>query len=223
MNENPAIESNEPSPLVDPRTVDDPTLPRVLVIGDSISMNYHDAAKSALEGVANYHRIDDNGSSTAHGVENLRLWLGNYRDEGLGWNVIQFNHGLHDLKQPYDEAAGTWGAHQVPIEDYRKNLAREIQILKPTGAKLIWCTTTPVPNSSFGTYSRRQGEAAVYNEAAMEVISSHPEIQVNDLHALVSGHAAFDKWREGDNVHFQGPEQKVLGLAVADAIIEALK
>ena len=36
-----------------------PELPRVLVIGDSISMNYHEAAKSALQGVADYQGIND--------------------------------------------------------------------------------------------------------------------------------------------------------------------
>ena len=44
------IEKMEVQPLVDPRTLDDPGLPRVLVVGDSISMNYHDAAKAALKG-----------------------------------------------------------------------------------------------------------------------------------------------------------------------------
>ncbi len=35
-------------PEEDPRKTDDPNLPRVLVVGDSISMNYQDAAKAAL-------------------------------------------------------------------------------------------------------------------------------------------------------------------------------
>ena len=48
-----------------PPVPDDPRLPRVLVIGDSISMNYHNAASNALQGVVNYHRIEGNAASTA--------------------------------------------------------------------------------------------------------------------------------------------------------------
>jgi hypothetical protein len=70
----------------------------MLVIGDSISMNYHEAAKAALRGVANYHRNEGNCFSTVQGVRNMELWLGNYQKKGLHWDVIQFNHGLHDLK-----------------------------------------------------------------------------------------------------------------------------
>lgn len=218
------IESMEIYPLPDPRTVDDPKLPRVLVVGDSISMNYHDAAKTALEGVANYYRIEGNGGPSDRGVINMELWLGDYTRKGLHWDVIQFNHGLHDLKQPYDKDNDTWGNHQVAIEDYKKNLEKEIQILKRTGAKLIWCSTSPVPNSSHGAYARRKGEAIVFNKAAMDVISKYPEIQVNDLHKVVSEAKMLDPWRKGTDVHFWDRKlQTVLGNAVADAVTKALK
>ncbi len=208
--------------VTDLRTVDDPKLPRVLVVGDSISMNYHNAAKAALEGTANYYRIEGNGGPSDRGVSNMELWLGDYTQKGMQWDVIQFNHGLHDLKQPYDKTSGTWGKHQVGIEDYKKNLEKEIQILKRTGATLIWCSTTPVPNSSHGRYARRKGEGLVFNKAAMEVISKYPEIQINDLHKVVCESEVFDNWRKGSNVHFKGEEQTVLGKAVADAATKAL-
>jgi hypothetical protein len=218
------IESMEVSALVDPRTVDDPDLPRVLVVGDSISMNYHNAAKSALKGVANYHRNEGNCFSTVHGVKNMELWLGDYKAKGLHWDVIQFNHGLHDLKQAYDKSNDTWGDYAVSLEDYRKNLEKEIAILKKTGAKLIWCSTTPVPNSNTGRYARREGAAREFNKAAMEVMRKHPEIQINDLHRFVCETKAFDKWRTGRDVHFWDKDlQDRIGKAVADAITKALR
>lgn len=218
------LDSLEIRPLVDPRTVDDPKLPRVLVIGDSISMNYHAAAKAALKGKANYYRNEGNGGPSDRGVMSAELWLGDYTKKGLHWDVIQFNHGLHDLKQPYDKANDSWGAHHVSIADYKKNLEKEIQILKKTGAKLVWCSTTPVPKSSTGTYARRNGEAAVFNKAALEVISKHPEIQVNDLHKFISKSNQFDKWRTGTDVHFWGKDlQTLVGNAVAEAITNVLR
>ena len=218
------IDRMEVSSIVDPRTTDDPALPRVLVVGDSISMNYHNAAQSALKGVANYHRIEGNSFSTVYGVKNMERWLGDYKKKGLHWDVIQFNHGLHDLKQAYDATNKKWGKYSVPLEDYKKGLEKEIAILKKTGARLIWCSTTPVQNSNTGKYARRKGAAADFNQAALEVMRKHPEIQINDLHQYICQTKAFDKWRTAKDVHFwDQPSQELIGKVVVKAVIKALK
>src|SRR5882757_11342750 len=72
---------------------DDPKLPRVLLIGDSISIGYTLDTRELLAGKANVHRIPTNGGPTTSGLANLDAWLG----EGK-WDVIHFNWGLHDLK-----------------------------------------------------------------------------------------------------------------------------
>lgn len=209
--------------LPDPRLTDDPELPRVLVIGDSISMNYHEAAKEALEGVANYHRIEGNGFSVIHGVNNAELWLGNYFEKGFQWDVILFNHGLHDLKQSYDQESDRFGAYAVPIEDYQANLEKLIAILKKTGATLVWTSTTPIPNHNKGQYARRKGAAKLFNQAAMEVMERHPEIMVNDLYRVVEKSPVYDDWRKGTDVHFyKEAERKLLGEAVASVVQKAL-
>ncbi len=201
---------------------DDPKLPRVLVVGDSISMNYHDAAKSALKGVANYYRVEGNGGPSDRGVDNIDLWLGNYKQKGFHWDVIQFNHGLHDLKQEYNPATKVWGKHQVVLEDYKRNLEKEIRVLKKTGAKLIWCSTTPVPGSSAGAFGRRKDEDLVFNWAALEIVGKYPEIQILDLNNIVRQSSVFDEWRKGNNVHFKDNEKEALGNAVAHAIVKCL-
>jgi hypothetical protein len=62
-----------------------------------------------------------------------------------------------------------------------------------------------------------------FNRAAMEVMKNHPEILINDLNAFVRGSAAFDKWREGSDVHFWGKtESSLVGNAVAEAVKNAL-
>jgi hypothetical protein len=220
----PSTQSVDAASGPDPGSTDDPKLPRVLVIGDSISMNYHEAAKSALAGTANYHRNEGNCFSTEHGVRNIGLWLGNYREKGAHWDVIQFNHGLHDLKQPYDAATDKWGDYAVSLADYKANLEKEIAILRRTGAKLIWCSTTPVQNDNKGPYARRKGASAEFNTAALEVIRLHPDILITDLHAVVDGSPVFDEWRKQNDVHFyQKEERKILGESVATTIRKALE
>jgi arylsulfatase len=87
----------------------------------------------------------------------------------------------------------------------------------------MWCSTTPVPNDNKGKYGRRQGESAIYNKAAMEVIAKHPEILVNDLHTFISESREFDEWRKQNDVHFWKQELATLvGNKVADRIKAAL-
>ena len=75
----------------------EPALPRILIIGDSISMGYHDALVQRLRGVAHVCRPDVNCSSTRTGLENLSSWLTEHGPEP--WDLIQFNHGLHGTQR----------------------------------------------------------------------------------------------------------------------------
>jgi hypothetical protein len=204
--------------LPDPREGDDPKLPRLLVIGDSISMNYENAAKEALQRVVNYRRCEGNSFSANYGIQYADFWLGNHPQKGLGWDVIQFNHGLHDLKQTGPDAP-----YATSLEMYKNNLRILIARLQASGAKLIWCSTTPVPKSSGGRYGRQKGAETAFNKAALEVLKDYPDIQINDLCKVVNDSAVFDKFRKGSDVHYyKEPEQKALGEAVAAAVRSAL-
>ena len=58
-------------------------LPRVLLIGDSISMGYTLPVRELLAGSANVHRIPTNGGPTTRGIESIDAWLGD-----IGTDVI---------------------------------------------------------------------------------------------------------------------------------------
>jgi acyl-CoA thioesterase-1 len=195
---------------------DTPGLPRVLLIGDSISIGYTLDVREMLKGKANVHRIPTNGGPTTNGVTNLSKWLG----EGK-WDVIHFNWGLHDLKyigeDPKVRVSPTApGAHpQVALAEYEKNLATLVTQMKATGAKLIWCNTTPVPASD----GRVEGDEAKYNEAAARVMTAHG-VPTNDLCAHAKANLA--KVQLPANVHFSPEGSRYLAEKVAAAIREAL-
>jgi len=178
-------------------------LPRVLLIGDSISMGYTLPVRELLKGKANVHRIPTNGGPTLRGLESLKRWLGDGK-----WDVIHFNWGLHDLR--LDDA----GKYQVPLDEYAKNLKELVKQLKATGAKLVWCSTTPVPEKC--TPPRKNADVIAYNAAAKKIMDDNG-IALDDLYAF-----ALPKIKElqlPDNVHF-GPEGSA---ELAKAVVASLQ
>ena len=144
---------------------DVPGLPRVLLIGDSISIGYTLSAREALKGVANVHRIPTNGGPTSKGLSNIEDWLGSSK-----WDVIHFNWGLHDLcyRHPDSKTQGNRdkvnGSVTHSVEEYSRNLEKLVVRMKKTGSRLIFATTTPVPQGEAG---RKVGDDILYNKAAL--------------------------------------------------------
>ena len=197
---------------------DDPNLPRVLIIGDSISIGYTLPVREMLKGVANVHRPPVNCASTKHGINGIEDWVGNKK-----WDVIHFNWGLHDLKYmgPNGENLAdpqlNSSSQQVPIDEYVKNLQRLVLYLKKTKAELIWRNTTPVP---IGAKGRVVGDSKKYNDAAQEIMSYY-SIETNDLYQFAK--ANWDKVGRKADVHFTPEGSKELAKLVAKSIRKKLQ
>jgi len=188
---------------------EDPSLPRVLIIGDSISMYYTAEVRHLLTGKVNVFRIPDNGKNTGYGLKNIDYWLG----DG-SWAVIHFNFGLHDLA-----IMPATGKEQVSLEDYEKNLRQLVKSLRATGAKLIWASTTPVPE---GTSARSEADAVAYNAVAKKVMDEN-QVPIDDLHALVEANMdKIERWQYPKNVHFRAEGSVELAAQVARYIEAAL-
>ncbi len=191
-------------------------LPHVLLIGDSISIGYMLDVRKQLSGEANVWRPPTNCGPTTRGLESLDQWLGDRK-----WDVIHFNFGLHDLKfmGPYNENLADpdseTSRQQVPIADYRANLKQIAERLKKTGAKVIWCETTPVPEGSKG---RVVGDSKRYNVAAAEVMAEVGGIKIDPLYAFAKEHAEQKK----ANVHYSAAGSEKLAEQVARSIRAAL-
>jgi len=186
---------------------DDPKLPRVLLIGDSISIGYTPATRKLLAGKANVHRNAGNGGPTDNGTKNIKAWLGDGK-----WDVIHFNWGLHDLK------LGT-GKHQVPLDQYETNLRELVKAMKGTGAKLIWASTTPVPEGKLNP-PRKNADVIEYNKVAKKVMDENM-ITMNDLYAFAF--PQLEKIQRPVNVHFSDKGSEALAERVTAAIEAALK
>ena len=205
-----------PNPAMQP-IEDVPGLPRVLLIGDSISIGYTLAVREQLKGKANVHRVLTNCGPTIRGIEQIDRWLGDQK-----WDVIHFNWGLHDLKymgpkgENLADPKDAKSRQQVPIDEYEKHLQTLVARLKKTGAKLIWCSTTPVPEGAAG---RVVGDAVKYNQVAARVMQEN-DVAIDDLYAFAQPQLA--KIQLKANVHFSPAGSKILAGQVAKSISAAL-
>ena len=178
---------------------DAPALPRVLLIGDSVSRGYTQAVRKALAGKANVHRAPANCGPTASGLKNIETWLGQGR-----WDLIHFNFGIHD--------------RNTPLADYSARLEQLVLRLKQTGARLVWAATTPIPDSPDG----KQTAASIVerNQAAAALMARHG-VAINDLFTAITPHLA--DMQPPNDVHFTPAGYLFLGQTVAASIAGHLK
>ncbi len=206
---------------------DDPSLPRVLLMGDSVSIAYALEVRKLLNGLANVHRVPANCGSTktALGSYGLIRWL---PDPDEKWDVIHFNHGLHDLSFRFvdDRDKNNEGEYASPTnggrpnvfpEVYVKNLRQIIARLKQADAKLIFASTTPVPESDASKYVK--DSELLYNDMAKKVMINEG-VTWNDLWLLVKPRQA--ELQIPRNVHFRPQGSSVMAKQVAQIIRAAL-
>jgi len=121
-----------------------PKLPRVLLIGDSITRGYYPAVESRLAGKATVGRLTTSAFiSDPMMLTEIALVL----DSGK-FDVIQFNNGMHGWQ--HSEA------------EYRDGFPKFLAIIREHAhnAKLIWADTTPLKEESPGAESNEPAAAA---------------------------------------------------------------
>jgi lysophospholipase L1-like esterase len=178
---------------------DDPALPRVLLIGDSISRGYTMATRKALAGKANVHRAPANCGPTRSGLANMDVWLGSGK-----WDAIHFNFGIHDRK--------------TDPKVYAENLEKLIARLQKTGAKLIWARTTPPPPpGDLPVFTLKECETI--NRVADEVMKKN-NIPLDDLHSCILPRVA--EFQNPNDVHFKEAGYELMGQQVAKVVLEVL-
>lgn len=178
-------------------------LPKVLLIGDSISIGYYPFVKDSFAGKAEILRpMKPNGEmyncqGTTNGVLGIVNWIAD-----IEWDIIHFNFGLHDIKHinwiTKKNSSSPEDPHQANPKQYEINLKFIVKKLKKTKAKLIFATTTPYPNTVRKPL-RKPGMSKIYNEVALKIMAKN-NIQVNDLYDYVL--PRMGALQRPNNVHF---------------------
>jgi hypothetical protein len=193
-------------------------LPRVLIIGDSISIGYTPYVADMLKGEAVVQHNKGNAQYTDTGLKKLDDWLGDTR-----WDVIHFNWGLWDFcyRHPDSKEQGKRdkvnGIICTPLGKYGENLKQLVCRLKKTDAALIWANTTMVPEGEAGRFV---GDDLKYNRVAAEIMQKH-HITINDLNS-VSREFSPELFVKHGNVHYTEAGYRRLAAQVAEKIREEI-
>ena len=196
----------------------DPNLPKVVLLGDSIRLGYTPVVVKQLAGKAVIISPRANGGDSSNVLKHLEEWA--IREQPA---VVHFNCGIHDTKK-----SKTSGAFQVPPDKYEANLRAIVeQLRKETKAAVMFALTTPIIDNRAATartkaaYDLLDASGRQYNEIALRVMKEL-NVPVNDLRAALGDAEEQAKLVGSDGIHFTSAGAEKLGTAVSAFIAERL-
>ena len=184
-------------------TVADGSLPRVLLIGDSITNGYLEPVRKALDGKAN---IDAWITPTSQGDKSLPATLAAILAQEK-YAVIHFNLGLHG-----------WQKGRIPEGQFEPLTHQMVQALKKNApqAKLIWATITPVTTKGEPEKLNAEIQPTIEQHNAMALkVMKEERVEINDLAGLMMPNL---KLAAGDMFHWK-PEGRDLQVKQVSAVL----
>jgi len=149
---------------------DGTTLPRVLLIGDSITNQYHNQVDKNLQGIAAVSRLATSkplGSTLL--LKEIEMIMTEY-----SFDLVHFNNGLHGWSYSEEEYAAA-----LP------ELYALIRRLAPN-AKLIWATTTAThEGDGMKSFQERTARVIERNRISKAFFYDKP-VTIDDLYETVS-------------------------------------
>lgn len=183
----------------------------VLLLGDSMRMAYQAKVVAELGSDFNVSAPAENCRFAAYTLNSLRFWLNEYPNP----EIIHWNNGLWDTAILYHED-GCF----TSLPDYIDTLAKILRVLKSTGAKVIFASSTPVdPRKELITTAmppcHHNIDIERYNEHALKLMRNKG-IEVDDLWSVVYPHIG--EYICDDLIHPTETGKEVLGRVVANVI-----
>ena len=179
-------------------------LPRVLLIGDSITRAYYPQVERHLDGKAYVGRLSSSAFiSDPTLLKQIKMVLSQYK-----FDVIHLNNGMHGWQHSEKEYEQAFPEYLKTIRQYAPN------------AKLIWANTTPLkvsPASSENGTIATDERIDARNEIAAKFMQAQG-IPVEDLNTPMRGHPEYHE----DNVHFNSRGIAIQAAQVAADVEEQL-
>jgi len=188
-----------------------PSLPKIVLVGDSIAGGYTPLVAKRLEGKAVVVNPPSSGGDSRNVLENLEAWL--IREKPA---VVHLNCGLHDLK-----VSKQTKKHQVELTQYEANLRQIAARLKlETNTAFVFANTTPIIDERHAKrgaeFDRFETDVRRYNAVAASVMRELG-VPVHDLHRVVE-EAGAGLLLNPDGTHYGAAGYARLAAAVADCV-----
>ena len=176
-------------------------LPRVLLIGDSITHQYQQQVRELLKGTAYVDYI-----STSYGIDNPlynNIIKGFYSNSK--YDLVHFNHGLH--------------AWHLSTKSYKNRIDKLLKKLN--------CKNTIIANSTVvylkGNKEINQGAQNVIEKRnlALEQIANENGYSFNDLHSV--SRTISPEFRTEEGIHYTEQGSIYLAKQVVEKIIKIIK
>jgi hypothetical protein len=182
---------------------EDPNLPRIYIIGDSISIGYTPFLRENLKGIANVLRIPLNGMTSRKGKEHFKEWT----DIGHV-DLYLINFGIHDIYRD----------RTVPMDEYLSNIFYIAESLLQKG-RVLWVTTTPfIGPQKLHPLADVEAHKDYCSESKSFMLNRN--VPICDLDELI---ASFDKSDyQKDGLHFEDHGSKKIADYMTDIVKEHL-
>lgn len=171
---------------------------RILVLGDSISYGWMPHLQTLLPSAEIVH-IPENSRNSHYAALHVDEWLAQHSEpfDAIIWNVGMWNTLIGSTPEPGVIPDQPPENLYTTIEKYRSDILVIAQKLKATGSRIVFLTTTYIPNAQNGILA--MGHEISLNNVALGVI---PQLgPVIDVHAY-SQSLPSDMRMYGYDIHY---------------------
>lgn len=206
-------------------------LPQVFVIGSSTTVLFGPHLQQMIEGVFDYARKGNEPAELAAAFDDLDVPRGasagdssmvlDYlhtlgRTDAFRPDIVLMHVGLHDLKH----APGTT-ENQVPLAQYRDNVAAIVAWFGKRNIRLLWLRSGPLDealhNARCPSFHRIERDLEDYNDAA-EAILARQGVPVLDLAGFTRRLGPMAETLK-DHVHFRDDIVRLQAAFIAGALM----
>lgn len=180
-------------------------LPKLLIIGDSISIGYTPVVSSMLSGKYQVQRIPDNAKNSWFTLSQVEYYLSQCAD----CSTIVWNNGIWNTFRA-DIDKGNCGF--TTDAEYEEQITLIAKRLKATGARVLFMTTTEVTDP----FNFDVGKEIDLNEIASRVLPGLG-VEIHDLNAVSLLHRR-NHIADGD-VHYTKEGYQFLGEFVVESVL----
>lgn len=211
------VQSNGKAWGIRQAAITDPSLPRVLLIGDSILNGYLGRVTRRLEGKAYVdgwvNPFCQSESYNAQ-LEKVLTTLGPY-------DVVHFNMGLHGFQRDRVVKGQAEKQPRIPEDQFEPLTRAFVEVIKRVNpkAKIIWASTTPISlKEDLTKLDPVQNPIIEEHNRLVAKVMGEMQVPVNDFYTLMCQHLDL----KSDGFHWKDAAKQIQGNACADAVLGAL-